>query len=110
MSDSNQRHAVRVPKMLEIEYSADCPPIQTRMQDLSETGLFLESHFPLAVGTVIDLRFELPDGNPEPIVSRARVCNVDPMVGLGVEFVDMPPAVRQRLRMYVASIYFGMDD
>jgi hypothetical protein len=78
-SDSNQRHTVRVPKMLEVEYSADCPPIQTRMQDLSETGLFLESHFPLAIGTVIDLRFELPDGNPEPIVSRGRVCNVDPM-------------------------------
>lgn len=110
MSDSNQRDAVRVPKMLEIEYSADCPPIRTRMQDLSETGLFLESHFPLAVGTLIDLRFDLPDGNPETIACRARVRNVDPMVGLGVEFVDMPPVVRKRLRMYVASIYFGMDD
>lgn len=108
MGDENQRRAVRVAKLLEVEYSANCPPIRARIQDLSETGLFLETHHPLALDTLIDLRFELPDGRPEPVKTRARVRNIDPMAGLGVEFVDMTPEIRERLRMYVASVFFGI--
>jgi uncharacterized protein (TIGR02266 family) len=108
MGGENQRRTVRVPKLLDVQYSANCPPIRARSQDLSETGLFLETHHPLAVGTLIELRFSLPDGREEPITTRARVCNIDPMAGLGVEFVDLSPEVRERLRMYVASVFFGV--
>jgi hypothetical protein len=109
MGGENQRRTVRVAKLLEVDYSANCPPIRARIQDLSETGLFLETHHPLALGTLIDLRFELPDGKPEPIVTRARVRHVDPMAGLGVELVDVPEPTRERLRMYVASVFFGVS-
>ena len=107
MSGADQRRTVRVPKLLDVTYSASCPPIRARIQDLSETGLFLETHHPLAVGTLVDLRFELSDGNPAPIAVRARVRNIDPLAGLGVEFVDLPDATRERLRMFVASVFFG---
>ena len=108
MGGADQRRTVRVPKLLEVEFSSNSPPIRARIQDLSETGLFLETHHALAVDTLIRLRFEVPDGNPRPIVTSARVRNIDPMAGLGVEFVDMPPATRERLRMYVASVFFGV--
>ena len=62
MGGENQRRTVRVPKLLDVQYSANCPPIRARSQDLSETGLFLETHHPLTVGTLIELRFSLPDG------------------------------------------------
>jgi uncharacterized protein (TIGR02266 family) len=110
MGGADQRRTVRVQKVLEVEYSADCPPIRTRAQDLSETGLFLESQNPLAIGTTVTLRFELADGHPEPIVTKARVRNIDPMAGLGVEFVDMSEETRERIRMYVASVFFGFGD
>lgn len=110
MGSADQRRTVRVPKLLEVEYSADCPPIRARIQDLSETGLFLETHHALAIGTEIRVRFELPDGNPRPVVASARVRNIDPMAGLGIEFVGMPPETRERLRMYVASVFFGVAD
>jgi hypothetical protein len=103
-----QRRAVRVAKLLDAQYSAGCPPIRARIQDLSETGVFLETHHPLQVGSTVELHFELPDGLPEPIVARALVRNVDPLAGLGLELVELPAETRERLRMFVASVFFDV--
>lgn len=105
----HERRAVRVAKLLDARYSAGCPPIPARIQDLSETGLFLETHHPLAIGSCIYLEFHLPDDQPQPVAVRALVRNVDPLAGLGVEFVDLSPATRERLRMFVAAEFFGVS-
>jgi len=104
------RRAVRVDRLLEAEYWASSPPISARVQDLSAEGVFLETPHPPAVGTVIGLRFELPDGGDAPVRARGLVRHTDPMVGVGIELVELPDATRERLRMFVASVLFGVEN
>jgi hypothetical protein len=58
------------------------------MLDLSSTGAFIESTTPVAPGTRLALRFQLPGGE---IMLAAEVARCTPR-GLGVRFVDPSPA------------------
>jgi carbamate kinase len=105
-----KREAVRVQKPIEVTYTADCPPIQGRIEDISEKGFFLDTTHPLAVGSIIQYRFLLPGPSPEtPIEGEGRVVWAEPMVGVGIEFVGMSQEDRDRIRFFVASVYFGQE-
>lgn len=110
MNERPKRQAVRVQRPIEITYTSDCPPINARIEDISEKGFFLGTDHPLTAGAIIEYRFLLPDETPEvPLEGAARVVWVQPMVGVGVEFVDMSQEDRDRIRFFVASVYFGQD-
>ncbi|MGB5815253.1 MAG: PilZ domain-containing protein [Thermoanaerobaculia bacterium] len=106
----NTRGAVRVARAIDFQYSADCPSIKARLEDISETGAFVDTTHSLTVGSQLDFTFRLPyPEDPSPIAGRGRVVWVQPMVGVGLEFQQLTDDDRQRLRYFVASVYFGPE-
>ena len=107
---TDRRGAVRVAKSMDFRYSADCPSIKARLEDISETGAFVDTTHPLTIGSQVDFSFRLPyPEDPSPIEGRGRVVWVQPMVGVGLEFQQLNDEDRQRLRYFVASVYFGPE-
>lgn len=103
----DRRRAVRVSKSLEFYYSAECRPIQARLDDLSEAGAFVDTSHPLTVGSLVDFKFQLPDESSGPIEGRGRVAWVSPMVGVGLEFQNLKAEDRERIKFYVAGEFFA---
>ena len=104
-----RRATVRVCKSIDFLYSSDSPPIPARIEDLSESGAYVDTTHSLTVGTKVDFSFHLPgsSADAEPILGRGRVAWVDPMVGVGLEFLDLDEDDRKQIRFYVASVFFG---
>ena len=105
----DRRSSVRTKKPIEVEYSANCPWIKARLDDLSEDGAFLDTQHAISEGAELVLRFSLADeqGRPQEVRCRARVVWKEPMVGVGVELVDLDEATRERIRHFVAAQLFG---
>ena len=112
MTDEKRNPAgIRVRKPLEITYSANCPPIQARIEDISETGFFLDNTNALHVDSELDYVIELPDeSGPIRIEGRGRVVWMQPTVGAGIEFLDLGKEDREAIRFFVASVFFGHAD
>ena len=110
-SDEKRREtAIRVQRPVEAMYSADSPPVQARIEDISETGCFIDAHHPPPSGTPIRLQFSLPDdASDQAIQCDARVVWMQTNVGMGVEFLDLSQETRDRIRFFIASVYFGHD-
>ncbi|MEE9561633.1 MAG: PilZ domain-containing protein [Thermoanaerobaculia bacterium] len=104
-----RRAAIRVSKSIDFLYSSDSPPIPARIEDLSESGAYVDTTHALTVGTKVDFSFHLPGSSADakPILGRGRVAWVDPMVGVGLEFLDLEEDDRKQIRFYVASVFFG---
>lgn len=111
MEDRPQREAVRVQKPLEVTYTANCPPIEARIEDISEKGFFLDTTHALDIGSSIEFELALPDATPDvPIRGQGRVIWAAPMVGVGVEFQNLSREDRERIRFFVASVFFGQEE
>lgn len=83
-----QRFRIRVQRPSEATYSADSPPVPARIEDISESGCFIDPHHPPPVGTKMHLRFQLLDDPPsDPVVCDEKVVWMQPN----------------------ASVYFGHD-
>jgi len=108
MSDE-RREFVRVSRTLDIEYSVDTASFVGRVTDLGEGGAFVDTTFPQPAGTQLQVRLELPD-DPHPIEARARVAWHQPMLGMGIAFVDLSNEQAEQLRFFVGSVYFGGGD
>lgn len=75
--------------------------------DVSLGGIFLESDIPLKLGTKVFLSFTLGEGE-RPLRATARVVRVErdpsdilPVIGMGVQFVDFPEEVKQKIQEYI---------
>ena len=103
-----RRASLRVSKSIDFLYSSDSPPIPARIEDLSESGAYVDTTHPLTVGSEVDFSFHLPGASEdsEPILGRGRVAWIDPMVGIGLEFLDLEEEDRKQIRFYVAAVFF----
>ncbi len=107
MSSEEQRRALRVGIRLAIEYSSDCPPIRAFVEDLSESGMFLDVDQGLPAGSTLEFSLALPDARAEtPIQGRGIVVWSGP-TGMGVEFTELSDGARQRIHYFVAAVHFG---
>ena len=106
MTPSGERRYVRVEHLVDLDYTLDGADFRARISDLSEGGAFIDTTFPQAVGSELEARFQLPD-DPEPFECRARVAWAQPMLGMGIQFLDLSPADVDRLRFFVGSVFFG---
>lgn len=75
--------------------------------DVSIGGVFLESDIPLKIGTRVFLSFALREGEAS-IRAIGRVVRLERetaeslrIVGMGVQFVDLPEAVQKTIQSYV---------
>lgn len=72
------------------------------ISELSERGAFIETDPIGGAGTVLSLRFRIPDAEQE-LSCTAIVRHTRGNLGFGVEFLDMPPDDRERLRQFVKA-------
>jgi uncharacterized protein (TIGR02266 family) len=75
--------------------------------NISQTGIFVNTPEPLPVGTTVRLLISLPEVDVPEI--RGRVARVQDGsdgsdAGMGVEFLDLDPAVERRLEEIVREL------
>ena len=72
-------------------------------RDLSLGGMFIDTRHPSPLGTEIDLRFHLNDGQPI-VVAVAVVKYHVAKLGMGIEFTELTRADRKRVEAYVTRM------
>jgi uncharacterized protein (TIGR02266 family) len=104
MEEKERRSAPRIPKMIEINFSSNSPPIHARISDLSERGIFIDTVNPLKAGSIVKFKFFLGDpAGEKAIEGEGRVVWNQETVGMGIEFVGLSPEDRERIQSFVAG-------
>lgn len=70
--------------------------------DVSEGGMFIESREPYVTGSRISLRFNIDAESPAVVATGVVTYRVDKL-GMGIQFIDMSPEDRQRIKDYVTA-------
>jgi len=100
----------RVPVVTAVtcEAGAGNPSRILSMIDLSEGGFFIQTAFPLSIGTRMQCHFHLGD-QPEPLHVHAEVAwvrpgpeDMMPPPGMGLRFLRMQVAVLERIRNVIS--------
>ena len=111
----------RSSERIDVVWSVDCETEQTflyaSITNISEMGIFVETHEPLEVGTRLTLRFAMP-GTDEPFilvgqvqwVNPIRMLSDNPNPGMGIRFVDLSGEARERLISSVRTIAYVRDN
>lgn len=94
----DKREDYRARYVAEVEIEAGGATHRARTTDISLGGLLLEMdrETPLAPGSEILVRLPMLEG--APLALRCTLRQVIPGTGAGLEFVDLRPADRERLR------------
>lgn len=108
-SGAERRQQTRVRLESAISFESDDNFYTGFSVDVSEGGIFITTVNMLPVGTPVDLMLKLPDGfnaDVHGVVRWLREWNeLSPNVsaGMGVQFVNMEPAVTEHLQKFVAK-------
>jgi uncharacterized protein (TIGR02266 family) len=95
VQSEDKRRAGRLPLLLEVRYEGPGVRAETRISDISETGVFVDAMTPVPVGAVLKLSFTLPNGRF--IEVEGRVAHSQPRIGMGVEFINLKPEDAQSI-------------
>jgi type IV pilus assembly protein PilZ len=83
--------------------------------DMSAMGIFIQTTNPRPAGTLLNLRFRTHDGERLDVDGRVIWVNqphgkdsINP--GMGVQFIDLPPAKRDRVLELVRTFAYLSDD
>jgi PilZ domain len=86
---TDNRNAERAALLIEVKYEGAGVRAYTRISDISETGIFVDSISPLPVGASLKLTFTLPNGHVVEVEGRVAQCQ--PGIGMGIEFSSLKP-------------------
>ena len=80
----------------------------SRIIDMSTTGVFIEDNDPLPINAELDLNLQLPD-NPEIISANARVVWIkspdsNASAGMGMQFTNILPEQQKKLNDFMVKI------
>ena len=111
-----RRATERVPVTFSVDYKHGDTFLFSYITNISAMGIFVRSETPLPPGTLLTLRFAPPGGEPMEIGGevmwinpfRPEGENLNP--GMGVRFVGLTPALRERLVDLVRTIAYLRDD
>ncbi len=96
-----RRRAKRIAIELWIEAEQKDDLYFHRAANLSSGGAFFAQTLPHPAGTVVNLRFTLP-GDSQEIQCRGKVVAAPAdALGMGIEFVDLKDADRQRIERLI---------
>ena len=97
-----RRECTRYPVAVEIEITemGSRFPCRGRTADLSLSGCYVATIFPLAIGTVVDFKMWVDDVN---INGRGSVQTCHGGVGMGIRFTDLTRDAMNRLDDYLQA-------
>lgn len=96
-----RRKFKRVPFLCEVECEGGATNrMNTRINDLSETGLFVDSMTCYPVGSRLKLRFKIKDVEINA-AGEVRYCLQN--VGMGIMFLDLEPEHLELIRSVVGD-------
>ncbi len=109
LSGPNRRRALRlaVPFDLKVDVTGGNTFYTGLLKDISTGGLFIATDRPAPYGARFHVRFWFPgmEGSVECEVQvrwiRDRFTEGSPEPGMGVEFMDLPTALRARINSYL---------
>ncbi len=105
LTDRRQHPRIKVSVPVEIKSDANSSATRGATADLSLGGCYIETIFPLPVGTNLDLQLSI--GTTVLIVAIVATC--DPQVGNGIRFVRMLTEDREALRAFLEAAQVGQD-
>jgi hypothetical protein len=103
--NDEHRRFVRVPFNREVDMDGSLAPI--RASDLSLGGMYLETRQAVEAGEVVELRFKLRAQDRLPVRVMAQVVYIDPGVGVGIDFVDLPEEAGREIRYFIEDMVAG---
>jgi uncharacterized protein (TIGR02266 family) len=108
----NKRGPQRRWERAEVSLAVVCRSQDEVLDDIAKKlgagGMFIECSRPSAVGSIVELQFNLP-GLEAPIELRGRVasvqeCSSNQAAGMGIEFLDVEEALRSQMDEAVQSV------
>jgi uncharacterized protein (TIGR02266 family) len=109
------RASRRVPVDLPARFEGIGGPVEGRILNLSESGLFLAAERLLPTNRTVTVGFTL-EAEAEPIVASCRVVWTNAggdgqryFQGMGLQFLQMRPATRLALQAFLAGTMAGLD-
>ena len=99
--DHDRREHIRLKVKLPIEVyiEGNDSPLRGTTSDLSLGGCYMETIFPLPIGTNLELKLQLED----TLLVLGIVVTCDPQVGNGIRFSRMLPEDIEQLRIYLET-------
>lgn len=94
--DKEQRRAARSGLLIEVSFDGAGTHAQTRISDISETGVFVETLQSPPLGSVVHLKFSLPGGHA--VEADGVVKHIQRGIGMGVEFLELKPEDAKYIR------------
>lgn len=87
--DSDRRQSRRGTLYTEVKYEGPGIRAETRISDISLSGVFIDALSPLPVGAVLKLSFTLPSG--QGVTTDGIVVHSQPRIGMGISFTSLKP-------------------
>jgi PilZ domain len=97
--ERREHHRLKLKVPLELFLEDSASPIRGATADLSLTGCYIETIFPMPVGTKLEIKLQLED----TLLLLAQVVTSDPQVGNGIQFTRMLPEDIEQLRVFLEA-------
>jgi len=91
---------IKISVPFEITAEGRGSPIRGATADLSLNGCYIESLFPLPIGTNLDLQLSIGT----TVLIAATVVTCDPQVGNGIKFINMIAEDREALKAFLEPL------
>ena len=115
--DPRERRAhERFDTAISVDYSSGDTFLFASLQNISTMGIFIRTEQPKAVGTELDLRFHVDDGEPLVLsgvvtwINPVRKHGDNPNPGMGVKFTDLTPERREQVVALVRTVAYLRDE
>lgn len=111
----------RTSERIAVTWSVDCETEDTflyaSIANISEMGIFVRTTEPLPVGTELTLRFAPPSLGEVLVllgavqwVNEVRPMSDNPNPGMGIRFLNLTPASRERIVDIIRTIAYLRDE
>jgi len=99
--NDDKRKTQRRPLLVEVRYEGAGMRGETRISDMSATGVYVDVMNPLPAGVSLTLNFALPDGHE--VYAQGVVVRSESRIGMAVMFTRIKPEDQQRIAELVAQ-------
>lgn len=104
--DSEMRGHQRTPINVPIECRAGQITVRGSAENIGLGGVLVRADQTFPWDEVVTLLFALP-GSTDTFHLKGRIAHVVPGVFMGLEFVELPPYVRERIDQYISTVMSG---